>query len=525
MLWRTSVLLATTTCAGAAADSFAGSKSCLPCHKAIYDNYVRTPMGRSITAPDATLLSSPGGATGGKVTAGTFQVVAVGGELFQLDSRYETRHKLEYAIGSGENGISFIVRRGSHLFQAPVSYYSSSKTWELSPGFEQTGAGFDRPIYQECIVCHAGRARAVPHRDGLYETPPFDEAAIGCENCHGPGASHIRQRSAASIVNPRRLPARLAEDLCLQCHQGGDARVLLPGKHYGDFRPGKPLIEIMAVVALTEAKDADLLEHHDSMKLSRCYRASNGKLGCLTCHNPHRRPDLASFRKACLTCHNDCKLDRAARQASADNCAGCHMPKRPVGVISHSALTNHRIPVRPGSGATNAPSFPASIGMPGLRVVNGSESTRLPLVTQLSAYGELLTRAPGLNERYGALLKEASQQAPQDAVVQAALAHQAFLEKRADAADLLKKAIDSGAPGLVLHLDLAQTLEDPVAALEKAEQLFPFSREVRKRLVLGYIRQKAYAKAQGSMERYVEDFPEDEFMGDLLRKIPKGPRP
>ena len=524
MLLRLSVLLAIATRAAAATDSYAGSKSCLPCHKAIYDNYVRTPMGRSIGTPDAALLQSPpGGTIGGKVNAGPFRVVAEGAELFQLDSRFQTRHKLEYAIGSGENGISFIVRRGNHLFQAPVSYYSASKTWELSPGFEQTGAGFDRPIYQECIVCHAGRARAVPHRDGLYETPPFEEAAIGCENCHGPGAVHIKQRSAASIVNPRRLPARLAEDICLQCHQGGDARVLLPGKHYGDFRPGKPLIETLAVVALTEAKDADLLEHHDSMKLSACYRASNGKLGCLTCHNPHQRPDLASFRKACLSCHVDCKLDRTARQVSGDNCAGCHMPKRPVGVISHSALTNHRIPVRPGTAA--APSFRSSPDMPGLRLVDGNESTRLPLVTQLSAYGELLTRAPGLNERYRVLLKEASQKAPQDPVVLAALAHQAFLEKRPDAADLLRKAIDGGAPGLVLHLDLVRTLEDPVAALEKAGQLFPFSQEVRKRLALGYIRQKEYLKAQSTIERYVADFPEDEFMRDLLRKIPKGPRP
>ena len=34
---------------------YAGSKSCMPCHKAIYDNYVRTAMGRSVTRPAAAL--------------------------------------------------------------------------------------------------------------------------------------------------------------------------------------------------------------------------------------------------------------------------------------------------------------------------------------------------------------------------------------------------------------------------------------------------------------------------------------
>ncbi len=531
--------------------AYAGSKACLPCHPVIYNNYSKTGMGRSITKPDASLLAA------GPLTLQSgpleFQVLAQGGELFQVESQkqdgatvWETRHKLEYAIGSGENGISFAVRRGNHLMQAPVSYYSSAKTWALSPGFEQTGAGFNRPIFEECIVCHAGRPQAVPHRDGLYREIPFAEAAIGCENCHGPGSLHITERSAAkklalpdtSIVNPGRLPARVAEEICMQCHQGGDVRVLLPGRKYGDFRPGTRLIDTMAIVALADrGKDADLLEHHESMQLSACFRGSKGKLGCLTCHNPHEQPTAAAapvyFRKACMSCHTQqsCKLDLAARRATgpvSDNCIACHMQKRGVERISHSALTNHRIPVRQGSPAVASPGAGA---WKGLRVVNAVDGVQLPLPTRLAAYGELLPQAPAaLGPIYSALLEEASRTAPQDPVVLAALAHKAALENATEAPALLRKAIDKGAPGAILHLDLAQALEktgrldDSVASLEQAGALFRYSLEIRKRLVLGYIRQKSYAKAASAMEKYVNDFPEDDFMRGLLRQIPRGAR-
>jgi tetratricopeptide (TPR) repeat protein len=203
------------------------------------------------------------------------------------------------------------------------------------------------------------------------------------------------------------------------------------------------------------------------------------------------------------------------------------MPKRSVQKISHSALTNHRIPVRPG--APQSPFLTAGAsGLPGLRLLNaGDSSAPLPLVTRLAAYGELLSQAPALVETYSALLVEAARKLPQDPVVLAALAHRAFLENRADSQTLLTKAIEKGAPGAILHLDLGIAfdntgkLDESVTAFERGAKLYPFSQDIRKRLVLGYIRQKAYGNAQTGMERYVEDFPEDDFMRGLLRQIPR----
>ena len=109
------------------------------------------------------------------------------------------------------------------------------------------------------------------------------------------------------------------------------------------------------------------------MKLSKCYQATNGKLSCLTCHDPHEQPDPMRapvyFRAKCLGCHGEasCKLSLRSRRKKTvvDDCIGCHMPKRDLEKISHSALTNHRIPVRQGAGFSVPNSAPSS-DLPGL---------------------------------------------------------------------------------------------------------------------------------------------------------------
>ena len=61
--------------------------------------------------------------------------------------------KLAYVVGAGENGYSYIIRRGDFLFQAPLSFYTKSGTWDLSPGHE---LGFNRPIPLGCAAFHSG---------------------------------------------------------------------------------------------------------------------------------------------------------------------------------------------------------------------------------------------------------------------------------------------------------------------------------------------------------------------------------
>ena len=541
--------------------AYIGSRKCAGCHAKIYQDYVRTAMGRSmdLAASSRQRESVPSAASifSEKLNR-HFEVSQQGQDVFQSDYEvdaaghevFRTTYKLDYVIGSGVNGYTFLVRRGNYLFQAPLSYYSRTKSWGLSPGYEVADYGFNRPVAAACIACHSGQPQPVRNREGLFGNPAFRELAIGCENCHGPGALHVAERSHATaaspsadrtIVNPARLPARLAEDICMNCHQGGDTRILARGKDYFDFRPGVPLSQTLAIVRIPlkrdEASESDLLEHHFSMQLSRCYLASAGRLSCLTCHRVHGmpRPDEAAeyYRNKCLTCHKeaDCRSPQAQRVERADNCAGCHMPKRDVETIAHSALTNHRIISRPGEPLPAEAFQQTTADLPDLVYLNrpaGTKRASLPPIMLLQAYGELMDKDPAYESRYSAVLEELSQAAPDEPLLEAALGRKALegdAASNASAIDHLTRAIKLGFAAPAAYQDLAEAQAragretDAVTTLQHGIQLSPYAPPLYKSLALRYIHLKQYTQARQALESYVKLFPEDDFMRGLLLKV------
>jgi predicted CXXCH cytochrome family protein len=520
---------------------YVGSKACYGCHSAIYRSFTQTDMGRSMSLanewktdvlPAEATLGQPG-------TSLTFAISHIESGWVESESEpgvFSVDHPLAYSVGSGANGLTFLIRRGNYLFQAPLSYYSRTHKWDFSPGYEQADLGFSRVVPEECINCHSGRAAPVPNRPGAYAEAPFPELSIGCENCHGPGDAHVKSlgKKSGTIVNPAKLTPRLAENICMNCHQGGDTRVLQAGKSYLNFRPGQWLFDTTAVIkqpARTEQQqETDLLEHYSAMQASKCFRVSNGKLSCLTCHDPHVQPRKAEvsgyFRAKCLTCHTDqsCRLPLEVRAAQSppNDCAACHMPKRSVQQISHSALTNHRIPAR-----VDEPTSPiAQSETDGLVVVNSppGRAAKLSKVMLLRAYGELGLQNADYQRRYADLLDELSKTQPQDTFVQGALGHKAFTEDRNEEAVAhltLALPLDSAA----VYLELGQALaklgrrQESIGYLKKGVEMAPYNAVLQKTLILQYINLKSYSEATVLIKQYVATFPEDSFMRNILTRV------
>ncbi|MFL6306635.1 MAG: tetratricopeptide repeat protein [Candidatus Sulfotelmatobacter sp.] len=548
-------------------DGYIGSEACSQCHSEIYRRFSQTGMGRSmspITPEFLKTIPSSAAYTNSRLNR-KFEVFSKEDKLYQSESgtsvdgseTFRDAHQLDWIIGAGVNGFGAILQSDHHLFQAPLSFYSKAKSWEPSPGYEFTDLGFNRPITPGCISCHSGRPNAVPGSNGEFESEPFSELAIGCERCHGPGAAHVQAMSNATataaekaaanrfdtkIINPARLTPYLADNICMACHQTGDVRVLKPGKTYQDIRPGQPLDDTLSILMIPPTREsppsADHVEHYYSMILSKCYRASKGRLSCITCHDPHLEPSQEEapgyFNGKCLACHTNqsCKLPLQVRmrQNPADNCVGCHMPKRDIQVISHSSATNHRIVATPDEPFPEITFQQTTASLPDLihlnpanRPASGSQAPAPPLLTLLQAYGELAENKPEYVASYLKVLSKLEQAQPNDALVQAALGRKDLKNGDfASAAVHLRRSLEGGPTVATTYADLADALShlgqtgEALPLIQKAIELDPFNPLTRKMLVVNLIAAKQYPEAHEALETYLKIFPQDDFMRQML---------
>jgi tetratricopeptide repeat protein len=535
---------------------YVGSKACSKCHPSIYESFLRTDMGRSMSQITPELLQRiPTSASifDPKLNR-HFDIFARDNNLYQ--SEYETAaegkdvfretRKLEWIIGSAANGSGAIVRQGEYLFEAPLSFYAKPHRWALSPGYEYGDYGFNRPILPACIACHSGQPKPILEGNGGFREPPFAELAIGCENCHGPGLSHVAAAHmgdpTGSIANPAKLSPWLADNICMSCHQTGDARVLQAGKTYRDFRPGTDLDDSLSIFLVPFGRESapkdDLLEHYLSMRLSKCYLKSGGRLGCISCHDPHVQPSQqeapAHFRQKCLACHTEksCAVPLSLRQhkTPADDCTGCHMPKRDVTVISHSVLTNHRIVAEAEEPFPDVAFHMTTAQLTDLvhLSANPAKQDAPPPLTLLQAYGQVMLAHPEYRARYWSVAEQLKATQPSNVYVLEALADEA-LQKRtlggaALASQYFAEAIQRGATNSADFETLAELLEaanrqaEAVNVLRQGMQLDPNNAELYRHSSKLYFALNKMQEACEVAAKGRQKFPQDDAVRALMNR-------
>jgi hypothetical protein len=533
-------------------DDYVGSEECANCHGEIYAKYMQTDMGRSMRKANTEALKEiPTSASlFDQHLNRHFELLARDGDLHQSEFEFgadakevfRETHKVEWIIGAGANGFGAIVRSGDYLFEAPLSYYSNVHSWALSPGYQFADYGFTRPVLPGCITCHSGRPQPIADGNGRFRNPPFRELAVGCENCHGPGGPHVAAASPETIINPAKLTPWQADNVCLPCHQTGDARVLRADKEYGDFRPGTDLDSTLSVFMVPfdpkSPPQDDLLEHYVSMRLSKCYRQSGGKLSCIACHDPHTQPSTsegpAYFRQRCITCHTDksCSLGIAERQKQSppDNCIGCHMPKREVKVISHSVLTNHRIVRGPQEPFPDAAFHMTTAELPDLVHLTarpGKHDATSPL-TLLRAYRQVTLSHPEYRERYWKLGKELAATHPDDIAVLQAVADASLQQKNAEGIAAAIRYLDRArARGTTDPADfeqlgkmLAATHQETKAieVLQQGIDSIPYDVSLYRLLAQTYVSIKQVSAACNIASKASQLFPQDDNIRSFLQK-------
>ena len=351
-------------------DRFVGSHQCGQCHSEIAAAYKSHPMANSISRVTGLPTGSENASRFVPGRTRRYEVVFQEGRMIHRDEMFDADGQsvfsqsvqMDYVVGSGRRAFAYLSQQGELLFQSPLNWYSQLAKWDVSPGYRPDDERrFRRRITDDCLSCHAGRVRAVGHSPNRYQQPAFLEMSIGCENCHGPGKDHLEFHNAEPrvtgikdpIVNPGRLDTVERESVCNQCHLQTAARIPRFGCSDFDFRPGQRFEEIWSALDAGTGVSGDgrtrAVSHVQQMRESGCYVASDGRLGCISCHDPHRLPpehdERDFYRNRCLKCHSsdDCDEPEPGRLEKSDSCVACHMPRRDSSNISHVTQTDHRI--------------------------------------------------------------------------------------------------------------------------------------------------------------------------------------
>jgi hypothetical protein len=272
------------------------------------------------------------------------------GALWQvgLDRRSGERasRRADVVIGSGKLGQTFLYWEGPFLYELPATYFAPPVGWRFSPGYPEDKLDFSRPVFAQCLECHALWAQT-GRRDLVYDHSYVGDVRWGvtCEKCHGPGRDHVAHHrahpddvDAHAIVAPGELTRERRDDICMLCHSEHGTE-LQPAF---SFRPGDDLRRFYAAAPATAHSPSGVHSNNqmDRLQLSACYRGSD-ELSCVTCHDPHRfeRGDVATFNARCLDCHARATLPVKDHDGSAA-CAGCHMPKRTTEIARRQGATD-----------------------------------------------------------------------------------------------------------------------------------------------------------------------------------------
>lgn len=320
---------------------YAGAEACRGCHSAIVEQQLASNHARTVRdlshqsplAPFGTGQAVTDPLTGARYTMEKSRTGRPQLTLTVGDQRAE--QELAYEFGSGAHAHGYLARidRGQWV-DTRLNYYTGIGAWDFTssqdkPNAYLTTQPLGRPQTEaqatECFICHSTVVRVqgkgtVP--DGIQTRLRPDRSVIGvtCESCHGPRGQHVRERrSGQAVATPPSLSADEINRMCGRCHG------------LSNVNPAHP------VIARFQPWGLDL---------SRCFRASSGRLSCLTCHDPHTNAEHspAFYEAKCLSCHSG--SSEAAKTVCPVNrkngCVRCHMPADSKSML-HMSLTDHRI--------------------------------------------------------------------------------------------------------------------------------------------------------------------------------------
>jgi len=323
----------TTTPPASTADrQFVGSAKCESCHQDIYARWKTTLMANVVSDPK----EHPDAIVADFATPNPLVTFKKEDVAFTYGSKWKQR---------------YFTKIGDDYFVFPAQWDIPNKTWRAygpRPGTDWWTAFYpedqmQRPAGPLCDGCHSVNYNV--------KTKQVTEWNVGCERCHGAGSAHVQDRKGSTIVNPAKLDAARADDVCIQCHSQGKPRTNpIEGRYYDwavGYQPGDRLADVweleehhLGTASFTHWPEGtahknrmqgnDFVQSEMYLKGVRCYGCHDvhgtehaadlrlpGNDVCLQCHSPQLQPGP----RGTLDFHTQHKPD-----SEGSKCAACHMP-------------------------------------------------------------------------------------------------------------------------------------------------------------------------------------------------------
>lgn len=321
---------------------YVGDAACVSCHPSEVASQKLTPMANALEriAECRILRKHPILTT--QIGDYTYRIVTRGGESIYTitDGAVSLSEPLRWAFGQGQAGQTYVYQHKGNYYESRVSFFNDTQKLDLTLGArgahpknveQAAGRLLEADATRDCFSCHSTAAVSSNHLQLDRLTP-----GITCEGCHGPGAAHVAAAKAGDlesprIFNPGHLDAQDLSDFCGSCHRSWEQ------------------VEMMNLQGVQDVRFQPY-----RLANSRCFDATDSRISCVACHNPHEQVQTgaAFYDSKCLACHLKQGETRAkfptktalACPVSQKKCVTCHMPKYEL-PGGHYKFTDHYIRV------------------------------------------------------------------------------------------------------------------------------------------------------------------------------------
>ena len=308
-----SVATPETPNAAVASAKYLGNEACASCHAGEFKAHKIS--GHNLTLQFLEDKSSAAVSPQlGRIPGTGYNLSKAAGKLIMNSmSRPDIKGELNFAMGSGNTGITYLHIGATSVSEAQMSYFPNVHKWYRTPGHREKpdtslGQTYKGAFAAKCVFCHS------THMESDTFVPQKKFFGVGCESCHGAGSAHVAAMKAGNFAEGKMVKLEKASatevmNVCQQCHIDQSAGL-------GTSR------QVMA-----------------GIKQSQCYLQSSDTLSCISCHDPHANVnrDLKSYVSVCIKCHSTpakaifsggkivqgkiCPVNKKT------DCVRCHMPR------------------------------------------------------------------------------------------------------------------------------------------------------------------------------------------------------